>query len=274
MEGSSVDPVRAHAFRWIASHRRNPLLRTAASLSERFLRAFGNVNYRLSTNGEERAVASLSHDVVRMAFDVGAYQGEWTTMVRRHHPHVLVHCFEVSPMVAEKLAMQFAGIDGIVVNQFGLGSGSGPRTLHVNDRFPDQTSLVERRDSDTRAVEVHMRSGDDYMREHAIERVDFVKVDAEGYDLEVLRGFSSSLADGRVAVVQFEYGEWNIRSRQLLIDFYELMEPWGYRIGKVRPGGVEFKLFQLGDEDFRGPACIAVHESRKDVLAALAGSYA
>jgi FkbM family methyltransferase len=246
----------------------------SASLSERFLRAYGNVNYRLSTNGEERAVASLSTDVIGVAFDVGAYQGEWTTMVRRHHPHVLVHCFEVSPMVAEKLAVQFAGVDGIVVNRFGLGSGSGPRTLHVNDRLPDQTSLVERPDSDTRAVEVQIRSGDDYIREHAIERVDFLKIDAEGHDLEVVRGFSSSLADGRVAVVQFEYGEWNVRSRQLLIDFYELMEPWGYRIGKVRPGGVEFKSFQLGDENFCGPACIAVHESRHGLRAALAGFYA
>jgi FkbM family methyltransferase len=243
-------------------------------LSERFLRAFGNVNYRLSTNGEERAVASLSPSGIRVAFDVGAFRGEWTSMVRRHHPQALVHCFEVSPTAAQELREQVGGVDGITVNEFGLGPESRRGTLHVNERLPDQTSLVDRRDTDTRAVEVDIWSGDDYIRRHAVERVEFLKIDAEGYDLEVLRGFSSSLEHGRISVVQFEYGEWNVRSRRLLIDFYEFLEPFGYRIGKLRPRGVEFKPFALGDEDFRGPACIAVHESTQGLLPVLAGSYA
>ena len=41
---------------------------------------------------------------------------------------------------------------------------------------------------------VRMTSGDRFCAEHGIERIGFLKIDAEGYDLEVLFGFRSDAA--------------------------------------------------------------------------------
>jgi hypothetical protein len=51
-----------------------------------------------------------------------------------------------------------------------------------------------------------MRSGDDFCTEHAIAEIGFLKIDAEGHDLEVLRGFRARLKDARIDLVEAEVG--------------------------------------------------------------------
>jgi len=61
-------------------------------------------------------------------------------------------------------------------------------------------------------------------------------------------------------LVQFEYGRVNILTHFLLRDFYELFARFGYVVGKIYPDHVDFRSYDLGDEDFLGPnyfACSA-----------------
>jgi hypothetical protein len=67
-----------------------------------------------------------------------------------------------------------------------------------------------------------------------------VKVDAEGHDLAVLRGSSRLFADQRISIAQFEYNHRWVYSRSFLCDAFELLQPLGYRVGKLTPLGVEF----------------------------------
>ena len=80
--------------------------------------------------------------------------------------------------------------------------------------------------------------GDDYADGHGITHIDFLKVDAEGADHLVLRGFERLLRAGRIDVVQFEYARFALTTHFLLADFY--VEPenravCGAYIGKRRP---------------------------------------
>ncbi|MFZ4768057.1 MAG: FkbM family methyltransferase, partial [Roseimicrobium sp.] len=43
-----------------------------------------------------------------------------------------------------------------------------------------------------------------YCREHGLKQVDFLKVDAEGHDLDVLRGFPWDLIQPRFVICEFE----------------------------------------------------------------------
>jgi len=257
----------------IAAHRATRLARFVARASRRYLDAYGNRDFGTRTNGEEWALAALGPHALATVFDVGAHRGEYARMVLAANPAARVHCFEADPTRARALSTELARDTTVVVNPFGLGSREEAAMLLIDEASGDMSSLVFRADLDRRSVPVEIRTGDRYCREHGVPGIDLLKVDTEGFDLEVLRGFSEMLHEQRVAVVQFEYTIWNIHSRALLLDFYEMLEPLGYRIGKLRPHGVEFTGYAPVDEDFLGPNCMAVLECRTDLLDALRGDY-
>jgi Methyltransferase FkbM domain len=100
-----------------------------------------------------------------------------------------------------------------------------------------------------------------------------LKVDVEGAEGAVLQGFKTALAERRIDVVQFEYGFQNIFSRFLLLDFYRLLEPHGYAVGKLYPDGVCFKSWEPKDEDFYGPNYVAVLTERADIRRAVTARH-
>ena len=86
-------------------------------------------------------------------------------------------------------------------------------------------------------------------------------------DLRVLKGFGECLRS--VRVIQFEYGVFNISSRDLLIDFFVLLREYGFAIGKIFPNFVDFFDYHFSLEDFGGHNYIAVKESEKNLISIL-----
>ena len=166
------------------------------------------------------------------------HEGTWTDTLLDAHPGAVVHGFEPAPRMAARLHDRYPGDGGrVVVNPFALGAEPGRAVLHVDPESTSVSSLVV--DPLTTAhrdpVEVDVVRGDDYLARSGIEHVDVLKVDVEGYDLEVLLGFRGALEAGAVDVVQFEYNAWTLIGRHFLADFYDLLDPLGYAIGKVHP---------------------------------------
>jgi len=70
-------------------------------------------------------------------------------------------------------------------------------------------SLVPFRDTHTKGPTVEVRTLGDVLDELAIEQVDYLKVDAEGYDLRVLQGFPFDRFTPRCVLCEFEDGKTN-----------------------------------------------------------------
>ena len=85
----------------------------------------------------------------------------------------------------------------------------------------------------------------------------------------VLKGFSNALANGMIDVIQFEYGKVNILTRFLLRDIYEMLEGYGYTVGKLYPNYVEFRHYTLDDENFFGPNYVAILKDRRELVEAV-----
>jgi hypothetical protein len=85
-----------------------------------------------------------------------------------------------------------------------------------------------------------------------------------------LEGFRHSLSNKLIKLIQFEHGFVHIPARSLLFDFYNLLEPMGYVIGRLHPKSVDFKKYDhCEDEQFRMGNYIAVHSSYPALIAAL-----
>jgi len=201
----------------------------------------GENNDNIRTNGELRFMRQILGSC-HTVFDVGANIGEWAEWALSINPNLYLHCFEPSQTTYQRLLAR-AFPPHVVCNNFGLGSAREQKTLHVFEDGAGINSLYRREGLEDgwglapqqRTETICLDTIDHYCQEHGIAGIDYLKADVEGHELEVFRGASEMLAQGRIKTIQFEYGGCNIDARVLLKDFFEFFCPYAYAFYKVYP---------------------------------------
>jgi FkbM family methyltransferase len=242
----------------VGRHRNSRVVRVAVRAARSLIRGYDGpaaVLRDMALNGEKRVLDQLGSEL-GVVFDVGANVGDWTqNALRAGAGHV--HAFEISPATSAGLAQRYAGDTRVTVNTFGLSSAAGTVTIH---HYPDHPAL-------TTAIDVPVRTGDDYVAEAGVDRIDFMKVDVEGAEEHVLAGFAKTFERSAVRVVQFEYGRVSILTKYLLRDFYADLTSHGFTIGMIEPNGVTFGDYDLSMEKFNDSNWLAVHNSCPELIA-------
>lgn len=139
---------------------------------------------------------SLPRLNVATIFDVGANVGQSVEKYLQAFPAAAIHSFEPIPATFAVLSKRFGTHPNVRLHQVALGSESGTARMSV-----EGTSDVFRI-SDGGTEEVPVSTIDLF----DIERISFMKVDAEGYDLEVMKGAVGKLRGQQIDVVQVEVG--------------------------------------------------------------------
>ncbi len=122
--------------------------------------------------------------VPRTIVDLGSHIGISVAYFRLRYPEAQIFAFEPNPESFRKLQRVVAGMDRVFVRNVALSSRSGQATLYVADR-PLRASLKDPRESG-RTVTVEAISLDSAIRELSIGRIDLLKMDIEGAELDVL----------------------------------------------------------------------------------------
>lgn len=271
--------IKNKIFKYLPRHRNSRLLRRLDQICVRYHQAFENLDYDFSQNGENFVLATLSrHTELKTIFDVGANTGEWAALAASIAPDARIYSFEIVPETFRQLKKNTIGFGN--VSAFGLGLSDTPGKIPVfysPNRNANATcvegvtELFHKHNPD--AVEAEVTTGDSFCIKHGIDEIDFLKMDVEGFEPRVLRGLENLLQAGRVKVIQFEYGYVNIVVKFLLKDYYDLLERYNMQIGKIFPNYVDFKDYELQDEDFFGPNYLAVHSSCSDLIRTLQDPY-
>lgn len=236
----------------------------------RYLHVVRNQNNNLEENGEIGVLRGLKPDSSSCLFDVGANRGAWTAAALRCLPRSHVVCVEPHPDLVDQLHQRFAHDGRVSIHGCALSDTAGTAPLYLDPRDSSGNSLVVRGTTTCLpSLDVPVRTGDQLLTELGVDVVWLLKVDAEGHDLAVIRGFARALGTARIDAIQFEYNWLSIFSRTFLRDYYDFLGPFGFVIGKIRPNGVVFKDYDASDEDWVGPDCLAVHRRRADLIARL-----
>jgi FkbM family methyltransferase len=209
--------------------------------------------------GEVQIMERLKEFQLTRIFDVGANIGEWTKMVQQTQPDADIHCFEPVPEVYHRLTTAVHG-PNVMTNPFGLSSECQIIDMlfdRDNDRLTTPCLELQRELPQLRRL--IMLSGAEYCSTREIEHIDFLKIDTEGHEFKVIKGFEEMLKTNPIPIIQFEYGFANVLTKDLLIDFYKFLKPLGYNIGLQHPNGVYFREYTLTHENFMGPNYVAVH---------------
>jgi FkbM family methyltransferase len=227
----------------------------------------------LNTNGELQIISHLQNiNCLNTVFDVGANHGEWSEQILIENPDCELHCFEICEETYSKLLNKKILSDWhksvwssnkITINKFGLYNEE--KILEVNycpnheglsSLYPIHWSSYWTGDDqgdwagEREIIKCQVTKGKKYCDDKNIKIIDFLKIDTEGSELFVLKGFEEMLNPSTIKVIQFEYGKANICSRSLLIDYYETLANKGYLIGRLQPEGIYFKKYQYSDENF------------------------
>jgi FkbM family methyltransferase len=190
---------------------------------------------------------------VKHVVDVGANVGEWLELVAAthgDHPFAAL-AFEPSQSALTLLQARFGADPGVHILNVALGDEPGVQSFFEEVAAGKGSSFVPgflRAAGSSRAVQV--TTLDEAVSARGWEHVDMLKIDAEGYDLRVLRGAKHLLALRRIGVVQFEYN----RSWQLAGDTlhaaYTFLEASGYRVYVLKRDGLFELNYRLYEEYF------------------------
>ena len=215
-------------------------------ICRRYVMAFeGSCDTDRFTNGEFRFLQQTQriwNKEGSVLIDCGAHVGNWTAEVLdlAKPNEVEIHCFEPSPRNFDRLA-QRGFPQNVILNQCALGSHEGNLPLYLHPS-PDQDSLYKHCETMREAqINVPVTTIDNYCAEKGIQRVSFMKIDAEGHDFEVLKGMQSTLQSRSIDIIQFEYGYRNVNSKVFLKDIYDYIVHFDYQLYKIRP----YSLFKL-----------------------------
>lgn len=148
--------------------------------------------------------------------DVGANVGDFSECVLAFQPWARLYLVEPLEETHPELRRKFGEYAGVMLDSFALGSEEGEREFFVS-RYDQASSFLEigtaletgayGLDFTRKEVRrVRIRRLEDYLRERSLERVDLLKLDVQGFELEVLRGAGDALSriDWIYAEAQFQ----------------------------------------------------------------------
>jgi len=157
-------------------------------------------------------------DDVQVAWDVGANCGATSVHLARHYPSAVVHAFEPGAAQLGYLEQNAARYPNIEVHPFGLHSAD--RSDVPLYQGADDTIVASIHQRDVNAAEsepIELRAAGPWAAANGIDRIDVLKVDVEGCEVDVLE----SLVD--LPTVKVLYVEYDSRVARRQID--RLLEP-------------------------------------------------
>jgi FkbM family methyltransferase len=142
-----------------------------------------------------------------IVFDVGANVGQTIRHFHDYFPDCTSHSFEPSPATFLELQKKSAGVVNAHIWNCALGSTPGQLTLHENEHS-DMSSFLPLGahgwGNIKQETTVDVRTVDEFCREQNIDRIDVLKSDTQGFDLEVFKGAEEMMRQGRIGLLYFE----------------------------------------------------------------------
>lgn len=203
-------------------------------------------------NGETLLLASLKTQITRFV-DVGANVGDWSNrLVACFAPHAAGLLIEPNPQAAKHLYARFSGNPRLKVLEVALSDKEGKAKFFQEPTCGEASSLVPgASNANAIAIDVTIRTLDEVLAGESWSGADFVKIDAEGHDFNILVGCTHLLEQHALRFIQFEYGGAWAANGSTLGQAVRFLSKFGYETRVVTPLGPNPYEYENFREFFR-----------------------
>ena len=210
----------------------------------------GILNYHNDRDSGERRFLRdfLAERKAPVVLDVGANVGDYAANVMTVVPAATLFAFEPHPKTFQKLKL---ASERYGFKAFNLGCGDEDTKLNLYDYADNDGSVHASMYRDVietvhggRSVShrVDVVKLDKFVECLGLKEIDLLKIDTEGNEMAVLKGFKNFINMRKIKAIHFEFNEMNVVSRVFLKDFYELLPDYEF-YRTLRDGLVPLKTY-------------------------------
>jgi len=184
-----------------------------------------------------------------IVFDIGGCRGEWTNEVLTRGLASFVHVFEPikdSYNILSKELLQYP--NKVKVNNKAVSNKCGSIPFWYYKDLPVLSTQYKRNEfivselnlQEPTKVKVPVITIDRYCEQYEISFIDFLKIDTEGSELDVLQGADNLLSKNKISHIQFEYGGCFLDAGITLKRVFDYLKNYGYQIAKIGKGPIKY----------------------------------
>ena len=170
----------------------------------------------------------------RHVIDIGANRGNWTRTALRYYPNAFFTLFEPQSDLASEMDDLLLPGSKIKLHNLGLGATTGEMLFTIHDRDDSCSFALSAEDAATRGfpqIRVPVTTLDSIIASELSAgrpTPELLKIDAEGWDLQVLAGAPATLSEAEVVLL--EAGIMNKRFENSLQAIINRMDALGYTL--------------------------------------------
>lgn len=144
---------------------------------------------------------------INIFFDVGANIGQTVASIREHFQNESIYSFEPFKNTFEILKKN-TSTQNVKCFNVGLGAKSGVMSVNTNEGVDksDLNSILNQPENHSLSEQITITTLNEFCISNDISTIGFLKIDTEGYDLEVLKGGSDMLLNQKIDFIEVELG--------------------------------------------------------------------
>ena len=230
------------------------------SLDAKGFKNYGN----FKKTGESNFIDLIKNEI-NLSLDIGANVGMYTKLLLEKTNSNIVS-FEPLPEAFNELKkIEFEFSKRLKVFNLAIGENSNNLNLFYGNQKSEKASLIQNleklsfiKDNNINKISVEVRNLDSFYNFFKDKKIDFIKIDTEGFEYEVLKGAQKILNAHKPKFIQMEFN-WHqlIRNQSLyniskLVNSYDTFRilPKGSNLIFIEPSRPENNIYHLSNYVF------------------------
>jgi FkbM family methyltransferase len=134
--------------------------------------------------------------------DIGAHVGDWTRMASRIFPEAQFELFDADPVNEERLRRTRESLPGRCRYAMTLLGPEGKAAVAFQQLGSGSSVLPELTSFERSSIQLPMRTLDSCLEDKPLRGPLLMKIDVQGFELEVLRGASRTLGEAELVILE------------------------------------------------------------------------